>query len=408
MAGLHRGLALELHIGPYGLYRQSLLGDDPALTSFAPHFVLLALDACDLAFDLSLDASETDVANAVDARLDQLRVLWRRAKECLGAQVVQQTLIPHTPPLFGSYEALVPAAPYSLTERLNTAIRVAAKQDGVLLLDLAWYVAREGITAQLVDPVRWHHAKQLVSPAFAPIYGDVVARIIAAGVGLSRKCLVLDLDNTLWGGVVGDDGIDGIRLGQGSAEGEAFLAFQRYVAQLGRRGIILAVCSKNDPAVAEAAFKGHPEMVLRHEEMADFVANWDDKATNVRSIARRLEIGLDSIVFVDDNPAERDIIRRELPMVAVPELPDDVAHYSARLAQAGYFEATVFTQDDTTRGRSYALNAVRRTELERATDLDGYLQSLSMIMTAAQISPADLARTTQLINKTNQFNLTTR
>ena len=408
VAGLQRRLAVDVHIGPYGLYRQLLLGNDPALTAFAPQVVLLALDSRDLAFDLPLDASEDDVATAVDERLEQLRRLWRRAKEHLGAQVVQQTLIPTDPSLFGCYDALVPASPNSLTERLNTAMRAAAREDGVLLLDLAWHAAREGLTAQLADPVRWHHAKQLVSPALAPFYGDLVARVAAAIVGLSRKCLVLDLDNTLWGGVVGDDGVEAIRLGQGSAEGEAFLAFQRYLAQLGRRGIILTVCSKNDPAIAEAAFKDHPEMALRHDEMAAFVANWDDKAANIRTIARTLDIGTDSMVFVDDNPAERDIIRRELPEVAVPELPDDVAHYPARLSQAGYFEAASFTRDDTARGRSYALNAARREELERATDLDGYLSSLAMTMTAAPISSADLARTTQLINKTNQFNLTTR
>ena len=408
VAGLYRRLAIDLYIGPYGLYRQSLLGDDAALAAFSPQVILLALDSHDLSFDLPLDASAEDVTSAIDASVEQLRRLWRRAKEKFGAQVIQQTLLAAVPSLFGSFEALVPAAPNAMVEQLNTAMRAAARQDGVLLLDLSWHAAREEAATQIVDPVRWHHAKQLVRPAFAPIYGDLVARIAAALVGLSRKCLVLDLDNTLWGGVIGDDGIEGIRLGQGSAEGEAFLAFQHYVAQLGRRGVILAICSKNDPAVAEAAFKDHPEMVLLHDEMADFVANWNDKATNIRSIARRLEIGLDSMVFVDDNPAERDIIRRELPMVAVPELPDDVAHYPARLSQAGYFEAAAFTRDDTIRGHSYALNAARRADLERATDLESYLRSLSMTLTAARISSIDLTRATQLINKTNQYNLTTR
>jgi FkbH-like protein len=408
VAGLHRRLAIDLYIGLYGQYRQLLLADDPALTSFAPQVVLLALDAIDLAIDLPLDASETDVAMAIDGQVEHLRRLWRCAKERFGAQVIQQTIVPMEPSLFGSYEALVPASPGSLIERLNTAIRTAAKQDSVLLVDLAWHAAHEGIMAQLPDPVRWHHAKQLVSPALAPFYGDLVARVAAAIVGLSRKCLVLDLDNTLWGGVVGDEGVEGIRLGPGSAEGEAFLAFQRYLAQLGRRGVILTICSKNDPAIAEAAFKDHPEMALRRNELAAFVANWDDKASNIRAIARMLEIATDSMVFIDDNPAERDIIRRELFEIAVPELPEDVAHYPRWLSRTGYFEPASFTHDDTTRGRSYALNAARRAELERATDLNGYLKSLEMTMTAAPISPKDLPRTVQLINKTNQFNLTTR
>lgn len=408
VAGLQRRLALTLHVGAYGQYRQDLLGENPALERFAPQLVLLALDAVDLAFDLPLDACEADVADAVDRRVDQLRGLWRRSRERFGAQVVQQTLLPAVLPLFGSYEGVVPAAPYALTERLNAAIRAAAREDDVLLIDLAWLAAANGLTPQLADPVRWHHAKQLVSPVFAPLYGDIIARVAAAAIGLSRKCLVLDLDNTLWGGVIGDDGREAIRLGPGSAEGEAFLAFQRYIALLARRGVVLAICSKNDHAVAESAFADHPEMALRRDDIAAFVANWDDKASNLRAIARTLDLGLDSMVFVDDNPAEREIVRRELPEVAVPELPDDVAFYPARLAQAGYFEAAAFTRDDAGRGRSYAQNAARKAELERTTDLAGYLQSLAMIMSAVPIGPGDLPRAAQLINKTNQFNLTTR
>jgi FkbH-like protein len=408
IAGLQRKLAIDLFIGNYGQYRQSILAEDSALVQFAPKAILLALDAVDMAIDLPLDSPEAEVANAVDARVNQLRQLWSSAKARFGAQVIQQTLVPMEPSLFGSYEALVPASPGSLTERLNTAIRAAANEEGVLLVDLALHAAREGMMSQAPDPVRWHHAKQLVSPILAPYYGDLVARVVAAMFGLSRKCLALDLDNTLWGGIVGDDGLDLIQLGQGTAEGEAFLAFQRYVAQLGRRGVILAVCSKNDPSIAETAFKSHPDMVLRYDELALFVANWEDKASNIRAIARTLDIGTDSMVFIDDNPAERDIIRRELPEVAVPELPDDVAQYPFQLSRAGYFEAASFTADDSKRGRSYALNAARRAELDRATDLDSYLKSLDMTMIAAQITFKDLPRVTQLINKTNQFNLMTR
>lgn len=407
VAGLQRRLALSLYVAPYGMYRQALLGDDPGLVRFAPQLLLLALDVHDAPLQLALDASEAKVAAAVSARVEELRVLWRRARERFAAQVVQQTLVPTALPVFGGYEGLVPAAPCTLIERLNNAIRAAARADGVLLLDLAWQAAQGNYGQGLADPVRWHQAKQLVSPTLAPLYGDLLARIAAAAVGLSRKCLVLDLDNTLWGGVIGDDGIDGIKLGQGSPSGEAFLAFQRYAALLARRGIILAVCSKNDAAVAEAAF-AHPEMALQRGDIAAFVANWEDKAGNLRRIAGMLDIGLDSLVFVDDNPAERDIVRRELPEVAVPELPDDVAEYPARLAAAGYFEAVSFTADDAARGRSYALNAERKLALSQASDLDGYLRSLQMSLSVAPVGQAELARVTQLINKTNQFNLTTR
>ncbi|NDP62514.1 HAD-IIIC family phosphatase [Polaromonas sp.] len=407
VAGLQRRLALSTWLAPYGMYRQALLGDNAELAAFAPQVVMLALDARDAPLQLPLHASESEVAEAVEARVDELRLLWRQARERHAAQVVQQTLVPADPPVFGSFEGLVPAAPQAVIERLNTGIRAAARRDGVLLLDLAWQAAQGGHGQGIADPVRWHQAKQLVSPTFAPLYGDLLARIAAGVAGLSRKCLVLDLDNTLWGGVIGDDGLDGIRLGQGNPTGEAYLAFQRYAGLLAQRGIILAVCSKNDAAVAEAGF-AHPEMALRRADIAAFVANWDDKAGNLRRIAAMLDIGLDSLVFVDDNPAERDIVRRELPEVAVPELPEDVSGYPACLAAAGYFEAVSFTTDDATRGRSYALNAERKAALGDSTDIAGYLRGLDMTLAAAPVGKAELPRVTQLINKTNQFNLTTR
>jgi FkbH-like protein len=407
IAALGRRVALSTHVAPYGLYRQSLLEPDPDLSDFAPQFILLALDARDLSAEIDLSANHADVSTAIDRRIDELRALWRAGRSQYGAQMIQQTLVPSAPALFGSYEGLVPASSGSVIARLNDAIRNAAREDGVLLLDLAWLGRRCGVD-EIGDPVRWHQAKQLIAPHFAPQYGDWLARVIAASLGLSRKCLVLDLDNTIWGGVVGDDGIEGIRLGQGDPLGEAYLDFQRYAAALGKRGVVLAVCSKNDPAIAEAAFSEHPEMVLRRTDIACFVANWDDKAGNLRRIARELSLGLDSFVFVDDNPAERLIIRRELPMVAVPELPDDVANYAGSLADAGYFEAASFTSDDAARSRSYQANAERQAILARTTDMEGYLKTLSMTMIASDIRPVDLPRASQLINKSNQFNLTTR
>lgn len=407
VAALQRQVGVSLYLAPYGLYRQALLGDDPALKAFAPQVILLALDALDSPPCCALHASAEEAEHAVQARVEELRLLWRQARERYGAQVIQQTLVPAGPALFGHFDALVPGSPRALLERLNAEIRRAAREDGVLLMDLAWSAASGQYGDGLADPVRWHQAKQLVSPIWAPLYGEHVARMAAAVVGRSRKCLVLDLDNTLWGGVVGDDGVDGLYLGQGSATGEAFLAFQRYAAQLARRGVILAVCSKNDIQVAEAAFE-HPEMALERSDIAVFMANWEDKASNLRRIAEQLNIGLDSLVFVDDNPAERDIVRRELPQVAVPELPDDVADYPARVAAGGYFEAIAFTADDSARVQTYRANSERQAALGQATDMAGYLKGLQMVMQARPIGAAELARATQLINKTNQFNLSTR
>ncbi len=203
-------------------------------------------------------------------------------------------------------------------------------------------------------------------------------------------------------------GLEGIVLGQGSASGEGFLSVQDYAREQGRRGVILAVCSKNDEANALEAFDKHPEMLLKRGDIACFMANWDDKATNIRRIAQQLNIGLDSLVFLDDNPFERNLVRQELPMVAVPEVPDDPALVAGILADAGYFEALAITDEDRERGGQYQGNLRREALKETATDIESYLRGLDMRLTWCPFDRIGLARTVQLINKTNQFNLTTR
>ena len=245
-------------------------------------------------------------------------------------------------------------------------------------------------------------------PQITPFYGDLLGRLLQAQQGQTFKCLVLDLDNTLWGGVIGDDGLEGIVLGQGSALGEAFAAFQGYARDLSERGIILAVCSKNDEKNALEPFEKHPDMVLKKGDIACFAASWQDKAAAIRGIADQLRIGLDSLVFADDNPFERNIVRRELPMVAVPELPEDPALYATALADAGYFEAVHLTAEDLQRSQQYQANLQREHTKASTTDLTGYLESLNMELRWGRFDRIGHQRIVQLINKTNQFNLTTR
>jgi FkbH-like protein len=202
--------------------------------------------------------------------------------------------------------------------------------------------------------------------------------------------------------------LEGILLGQGSALGEAFLSIQRYAVDLSKRGVVLAVCSKNDEANALLPFEKHPEMLLRRSHIACFVANWHDKAANLRVIAERLNLGLDSLVFLDDNPFERNQVRKELPMVSVPELPEDPALFVQCLAEAGYFEATSLTTEDLDRSQNYLANQKRDDFKNSTSDMAGYLAGLNMSLHWGAFSLLDLKRVVQLINKTNQFNLTTR
>jgi FkbH-like protein len=406
IAALRRGVILQQYLAPYGQYRQELLDRGSELAKFKPHVVMLCLDHEHVAADAMLGATAGDVEAGVQAQVADLRRLWRTASE-LGATVVHQTIPNLAPVLFGSFDRALPGAPAAMLDRLDRALRDAAAEDRVLVLDLAAWSARLGHDVWF-DRVRWLQAKQLVAPPAAPLYGELVARQLAALRGRSRKCLVLDLDNTVWGGVVGDDGVERLVLGYGSAAGEGYAAFQRYARSLRAGGVVLAVCSKNDHAVAEAAFRDHPEMVLKLDDIASFVANWTDKATNLRRIAETLNIGLDALVFFDDNPAERALVRSELPMVAVPEVPADPAYYVRALEDAGYFEAVSLTGDDLARARQYQDNGRRAQALETATDMDSFLRGLTMTLQIGGLDPSSIVRVTQLINKTNQFNVTTR
>ncbi|PNG26968.1 methoxymalonyl-ACP biosynthesis protein [Methylocella silvestris] len=316
-------------------------------------------------------------------------------------------MLPCIPPTLGSNEHRLPESPHALIERINSELRPAADAAGVHLLALDSFMRLHGGLNFWHEASLWNRAKQEVGPAASALYGEYAGRLIAALRGLSAKCLVLDLDNTLWGGVIGDGGLEGIALGQGSAAGEAFLDFQRYAQTLSRRGVILAVCSKNDEINARAPFQKHPEMILKETDIACFVANWSDKAQNIRTIAASLNIGLDALVFADDNPAERGLIRRELPMVAVPELPEDPADYVSTIARGGYFEAVAVTGEDRERGSQYAGNAQREKLRETVTDVASYLAALKMELIFQPFDRIGLPRIVQLANKTNQFNLTT-
>ncbi len=407
VAGLRRRLLIDVHGGIYGQYRQDLLDPGSALHRFQPQAALFSLTAREAISSVALAASGAEVDGAIGRFVSELASLWRRAREIGGAAVIQQTFIDVSEPLFGGYDRMVPGAPTTLVARLNDKVCEAAARDGVLVLDVARASQRDGIDAWF-DIGRWLQGKLEIAPQAAPLYGDLAARILAAQRGLSKKCLVLDLDNTLWGGVIGDDGLEGIVLGEGSAAGEAHLALQHYARQLKERGVVLAVCSKNDIKIAEAAFRDHPEMALRRSDFAAFQANWDDKAQNLRAIAAKLNIGVDSLVFVDDNPIERARVRQSLPMVAVPEMPEDPAHYVRCLAEAGYFEAVAFTAEDRARAEAYAANAEREALLGSAESMDDFLHGLSMTAVYGPFTAVDHARVVQLINKTNQFNTTTR
>ncbi|PXA97345.1 haloacid dehalogenase [Nostoc sp. 3335mG] len=405
-AALRHGLVLTVHETDYGQAAQELLDPESRLASQRPDAVLLAFDPQALGLhrpQLDPDAAEAAVAAAIA----HVRALCAGARTHLGAVPIVQTLVSPSESLFGSFDAQRAGSVRWLLAQFNLRLAAELESGAGLIFDAAFIAAAVGLDNWL-DPRLWHDAKIPFALDATPRYADGLAALLAASRGLGRKCLVLDLDNTLWGGVIGDDGLDGIVLGQGSGTGEAHVAVQAFALDLRSRGIVLAVCSKNEDSAARLPFAGHAEMLLREEHIAVFLANWTDKASNLRQIAATLNIGTDALVFLDDNPAEREQVRQALPEVAVPEIGSNPADYVRLLGQAGYFEAISFGDEDRTRAEMYSANAKRLATMGAASDLSGYLASLDMVCTIAPFDETGRARIAQLINKSNQFNLTTR
>lgn len=400
------GILLQCVESDYGQIMQTALTPTSELNQARCDAVLLAIDHRGL--PLARVGSDANVAGqAVTASLGQLQQLQHGLKQNSGAVCILQT-IPHpSESLFGNFDFVLPGTLRQAIDELNRGIAGCVANSSDLLLDVAHIAETVGLGAWH-DPTLWNLAKLPFSGEFVPLYADHVCRLIAALRGKSKKCLILDLDNTVWGGVIGDDGLDGIVIGQGNATGEAHLDVQRTALALRARGIVLAVSSKNTDEVARRAFKEHPEMLLREDHIAVFQANWNDKATNIAAIATELSLGLDAMVFLDDNPVERNLVRKLLPQVAVPELPDNPALYARTLLAAGYFEAVAFSEEDKQRATQYQDNARRVALQKQAGDVDAYLASLDMQLTLAAFDATGRPRIAQLINKSNQFNLTTR
>lgn len=399
-------IALECVCADFGQSMQSVLDPGSVLNTSDVDAVLVSIDY--RGFSLAETPGDREGAEATVAGvLAELRTISDAVRRNARATCILQTLARPPETLFGSLDASVPGTFRSLVGELNPAIARLARDTGDVLLDVAGLAETVGL-ANWHNPTLWNIGKLPFDADLIPLFCDHVARLIGAIRGKSRRCLVLDLDNTLWGGVIGDDGMNGIALGQGDPTGEAHLALQSTAVKLRQRGVVLAVSSKNDDAVAREAFRDHPEMALTLDDVAVFQANWNDKATNIDAIATEIQLGLESIAFVDDNPFERALVRETLPGVAIPEMPDDPAYYSRLLLASGLFESSSFSDEDRKRADYYQANAKRNAIQVAATDISAYLRSLEMVIDFKPFDAANMARISQLVNKSNQFNLTTR
>jgi FkbH-like protein len=404
---LASGLRPAFYVSEYDKYYEESVIDPAALITFRPDFAYIYTSYVNLKHLSSMQCNEEQLAENVMAELSPFRQMWKSLRENVGCQVIQNTF--ELPPyaMLGNLDSVLPGGHSRFVLELNVALaREAASKPTLLLQDLMRLSSEIGL-AHWFDRERWFGYKLISSPEGSLALARSLCAQINASRGRSRKVLVLDLDNTLWGGAIGDDGPDRIIIGRETPLAEAYTAFQEYCLALKNRGVILAVCSKNNEETAKQGFS-HPDSVLKLTDFCSFQANWDPKHENLQQIAKELNLGIDTLVFVDDNPAERALVAAQLPAVAVPDVGSEPAHYPAILQGGRYFEAPSLTAEDQERTKLYAGNALRVAEKEKFADYGEYLDSLEMTAEIDVFKPVYLDRIAQLTNKTNQFNLTTR
>jgi FkbH-like protein len=408
-----RGFHPSLWIGGFGQARQDILKPDSALYGHRPAVVILYMDACDLFQELL----ENPFAFSADLRKDLAFRCVRDVAalaETLSARLPRAAVLLNTvliDPL-NSLVGLEHNSEYGFQDAVNLynaeLAAIANRLPGIVIVDVASLAAGIGFE-RWRDARMWYLARSRWSRQAMHALAERYAVVIASKLGRIRKCVALDLDNTLWGGVVGEDGIDGLRLGEDGI-GRAFVEFQMELLNLYRKGVLLAICSKNNLEDAMGVIRRHPAMRLREEHFAALRINWEDKAANLRAIAEELNIGLDSFVFLDDNPAEREWVRQSIPEIMVPEWPADPSEYKMALLEISSrsFCTLSLTQEDRTRGELYKAQGDRQKLEASAASMEEFYRSLQM---RARIGLADgfsIPRIAQLTQKTNQFNLTTR
>ncbi|HLG71784.1 MAG TPA: HAD-IIIC family phosphatase [Chloroflexota bacterium] len=390
-------------------HAQALTAGSP-LYAFGPDAVIVAfrldLLAPKLLHDfLSFDAAQLErEAAGIGDRIEALVAALRRQVRSL--ILVNGFELPCSPAL-GFADGHLPAGQLTWVRRLNLQLAERLQQyPDAYLLDLDHLFARVGYD-ECLDPRGWQMSQAPYTKTALVELAQTYVEYLRAFRGPIKKCLVLDCDNTLWGGVLGEEGPAGIQLGR-DYPGSCYTALQEAVVNLSRRGVIVALCSKNDEVDVLDVIRTHPHMVLREEHLAGFRVNWNDKAANLRELASELNIGLDSMVFVDDSPFEAALVRSQLPEVTVWELPPNPSEYAAFLQRQTAFDSLDLSDEDRQRTRMYRAEAARRTELASSVSLEDFYRSLQMEVCVERVADFDVPRVAQLTQRTNQFNLTTR
>lgn len=403
--GIDRKLALSIYEAEYDQIEQQVFEGESELYASAPEFIFLSKSTYKLLDEFYATPTEERSVFA-EAKLAQWQALFLTLQASLKATIILTNFPEINDAVFGNYAANVSSSFLFQIRKLNLLLmEEAQRRKNILITDVQSLATEFGLT-NLVDQQALLKADMPWSLGFLPTLAKAVVGLIEATKGSFKKCIVLDLDNTLWGGVIGDDGLEGIQLGD-FGTGKAFTRFQKWIKELGGRGIIICVCSKNEEGIAKEVFEKHPDCVLRLEDIAVFAANWNNKVDNLHHIRSTLNIAFDSMVFVDDNPFERGMVKEAIPELEVPEIPEDPVDYLPFLQSLNLFETVSYTAEDAGRTMLYRQEAGRAALAKVYQNEDEYLQSLQMGAEIGSLDAFTIPRAAQLSQRSNQFNLRT-
>lgn len=408
---LDQGIRPRFYESEYAQYWQDAMFDNQELLDFRPELIYIHTTSRNITYFPNISDGEEQVEEKLKGQYQHFEQMWEKLKSTYHCPIIQNNFEYPGYRLMGNREAYDLRGRIRFINRLNELFGEYARiHESFYLYDINYAAASYGLD-RWADPSYWHMYKYAMSMQAIPEFAFGLSHIIKSIYGKNKKALVLDLDNTLWGGIVGDDGPEKLEIGQETPLGQAYQEFQTYIKNHKELGVLLNIDSKNDHANAQAGL-AHPDSVLREEDFIVIKANWEPKSQNLAEIASSLNLGRDAMVFVDDNPREREIIRQQIPEAAVPEITDGEEISPDRfiriLDKNAYFEVINLSEDDKNRSDMYKANALRKSQEESFGDYKEFLLSLKMQAVIKGFEPIYYARIAQLTNKSNQFNLTTR
>lgn len=402
---VEKKMNVEIWEADYNQIFAQIFDDQSDLYSYNPSVVILYISSEKL-LEKYQKLENTEKYEFASRTMDNILSYWDKLVKLQNVKIIQLQFVDLDDKVYGNYASKQENSfIYNIRKLQCMLMENACKYHDVYIMDLNSIQSILGRNI-LFDEKLYYLAKMPISIEALPIVAERIVDILEALQGKIKKCVICDLDNTLWGGIIAEDGVRGIQIGE-LGTGRAFTDLQRWLKALKERGILLAVCSKNDEVIARKAFKENPYMVLRIDDFAVFVANWEDKASNIKNIQSILNIGFDSMVFLDDSSFERNLIRTLIPEVAVPDLPEDPALYLKYLRELNLFETVSVSGEDAKRTKQYQEEAQRRKIQKTFLSYQDYLENLEMLATVREFDELHAPRIAQLTQRSNQFNLRT-